>query len=70
MCVKIIKANIAVTIALGLLFVDSIRSVTGTGVILASVAVEFVHPAKSYGFIFEVYSPFFFLKKKKSNDVI
>ncbi|KAI8882877.1 hypothetical protein K501DRAFT_220372 [Backusella circina FSU 941] len=53
MCVKIIKANIAVTIALGLLFVDSIRELTGTGIILASVAVEFVHPAKSYGFIAE-----------------
>lgn len=52
-CVKILKANIAVTIALALLLIDPIRNVSSTGGILASVAVEFVHPAKSYGFLAE-----------------
>jgi hypothetical protein len=51
--VKIIKANIAVTIALSLLLIDPIRKYSSTGGILASVAVEFVHPAKSYGFLAE-----------------
>lgn len=52
-CVKILKANIAVTIALSFLLIDSIHDVAGTGAILASVAVEFVHPSKSYGFLAE-----------------
>lgn len=52
-CVKILKANIAVTIALALLLIDPVRNVSSTGGILASVAVEFVHPAKSYGFLAE-----------------
>lgn len=52
-CVKILKSNIAVTIALGLLLLDPIRKYSSTGGILASVAVEFVHPSKSYGFLAE-----------------
>lgn len=52
-CVKILKANIAVTIALALLLIDPVRNISSTGGILASVAVEFVHPAKSYGFLAE-----------------
>ncbi|KAI7904812.1 uncharacterized protein BX663DRAFT_503657 [Cokeromyces recurvatus] len=52
-CVKVLKANIAVTIALGLLLINSIRNLTTVGGILASVAVEFVHPTKSYGFLAE-----------------
>ncbi|GAA5810877.1 hypothetical protein MFLAVUS_004305 [Mucor flavus] len=51
--VKIFKANTAVTIALSLLLIDSIREVSSVGAILASVAVEFVYPNKSYGFIAE-----------------
>ncbi|KAI8097873.1 uncharacterized protein B0P05DRAFT_576782 [Gilbertella persicaria] len=51
--IKVIKANIAVTIALGLLLVDPVQELTGIGGILASVAVEFVHPTKSYGFLAE-----------------
>ncbi|KAG2234483.1 hypothetical protein INT48_004862 [Thamnidium elegans] len=51
--VKILKANIAVTIALSLLLIDPIREVSSVGAILASVAVEFVYPNKSYGFIAE-----------------
>jgi hypothetical protein len=52
-CVKILKSNIAVTIALGLLLVDPIRDLVGVGGILACIAVEFVHPTKSYGFLAE-----------------
>lgn len=52
-CVKILKANIAVTIALSFLLIEPIHQVAGTGAILASVAVEFVHPSKSYGFLAE-----------------
>ncbi|KAI9486133.1 MAG: hypothetical protein EXX96DRAFT_31773 [Benjaminiella poitrasii] len=52
-CVKMLKANIAVTIALGLLLIDPIRQAASVGGILASVAVEFVHPTKSYGFLAE-----------------
>lgn len=52
-CVKILKANIAVTIALSFLLIEPIRNIAGTSAILASVAVEFVHPAKSYGFLAE-----------------
>ena len=52
-CVKILKANIAVTVALSFLLIDPIHNVAGTGAILASVAVEFVHPSKSYGFLAE-----------------
>ncbi|KAI9268401.1 hypothetical protein EDC94DRAFT_503931, partial [Helicostylum pulchrum] len=44
---------IAVTIALSLLLIDPIREVSSVGAILASVAVEFVYPNKSYGFIAE-----------------
>jgi hypothetical protein len=53
LCVKILKANIAVTIALSLLLITPIRDLTSTGGILASIAVEFVHPSKSYGFLAE-----------------
>lgn len=52
-CLKILKANIALTIAFGLFLVDSIRRLTGASGILAAVAVEFVHPSKSYGFLAE-----------------
>ncbi|KAI8967353.1 hypothetical protein BDF20DRAFT_829762 [Mycotypha africana] len=52
-CVKILKANAAVTIALGLVLIDPIRTLTQQSGILACVAVEFVHPVKSYGFLFE-----------------
>lgn len=52
-CVKILKANIAVTIALSFILIDPIRNLTSTSAILASVAVEFVYPNKSYGFIAE-----------------
>ncbi|KAG0787887.1 hypothetical protein G6F22_007172 [Rhizopus arrhizus] len=52
-CLKILKANLALTIALGLYFVNPIRQYTGTSGILAAVAVEFVHPSKSYGFLAE-----------------
>lgn len=50
-CVKILKANIAVTIALSFLLIDPIHNVSTVSGILASVAVEFVYPNKSYGFI-------------------
>ncbi|KAG0185504.1 hypothetical protein DFQ28_009219 [Apophysomyces sp. BC1034] len=50
---KILKADIAVTIALGLLMIEPIRTKTQVGIIFASVAVEFVHPSKSYGMIAE-----------------
>lgn len=53
LCVKILKADIAVTIALAFLLIDCIRNVTSTGGILACLAVEFVHPSKSYGFLAE-----------------
>lgn len=52
-CVKILKANIAVTVALSLILIDSIHNLSSTSAILASVAVEFVYPNKSYGFIAE-----------------
>ncbi|KAI9272494.1 hypothetical protein BY458DRAFT_455541 [Sporodiniella umbellata] len=52
-CVKVIKANIALTITLGLFLIHPIREWTGASGILASVAVEFVHPSKSYGFLAE-----------------
>lgn len=52
-CVKILKSNIAVTIALALLLIDPIRDLVGVGGILASIAVEFVHPTKSYGSLAE-----------------
>jgi hypothetical protein len=52
-CVKILKSNIAVTIALGLITIDPIRDLVGAGGILACIAVEFVHPTKSYGFLAE-----------------
>ncbi|OBZ83245.1 Uncharacterized protein C57A7.05 [Choanephora cucurbitarum] len=51
--VKVIKANIAVTIALGLLLVNPVGHKSGISGILASVAVEFVHPTKSYGLLAE-----------------
>lgn len=51
--VKIIKANIAVTIALSLLMIEPIRELSSVSAILGSVAVEFVYPNKSYGFIGE-----------------
>lgn len=43
----------ALTIAFGLFLVDPIRRLTGASGILAAVAVEFVHPSKSYGFLAE-----------------
>lgn len=52
-CVKIVKANIALTIAFGLFLINPIRQLTGASGILAAVAVEFVHPSKSYGFLAE-----------------
>ncbi|KAF7721549.1 GDP-mannose transporter into the lumen of the Golgi [Apophysomyces ossiformis] len=50
---KILKADIAVTVALGLLMIEPIREKTQVGIVFASVAVEFVHPSKSYGMIAE-----------------
>ncbi|ORE04238.1 hypothetical protein BCV72DRAFT_251377 [Rhizopus microsporus var. microsporus] len=52
-CVKIVKANIALTIAFGLFLINPVRQLTGASGILAAVAVEFVHPSKSYGFLAE-----------------
>ncbi|KAI8339322.1 hypothetical protein BD560DRAFT_412681 [Blakeslea trispora] len=51
--VNVIKANVAVTIALGLLLVNPVEHRSGISGILASVAVEFVHPTKSYGLLAE-----------------
>ncbi|KAI8990316.1 hypothetical protein BDB01DRAFT_859003 [Pilobolus umbonatus] len=52
-CLKILKANFAVTILLGLFFFEPVAQYTKTAGILGCVAVEFVQPAKSYGFIAE-----------------
>ncbi|KAI9028195.1 hypothetical protein CLU79DRAFT_697224 [Phycomyces nitens] len=50
---KVLKADIAVTIALGMLMAKPIQKYADLGFVLASYAVEFVHPAKSYGSISE-----------------
>lgn len=53
---RILKADLAVTILFALLFVEPIRERAEYGIILAQVAAEFIHPAKSYGALGEVYS--------------
>ncbi|CAO3646292.1 unnamed protein product [Cunninghamella echinulata] len=50
---KILTANLAVIITLGLLFYAPIRERTNLGGVLAAIAVEFIHPLKSLGFIAE-----------------
>ena len=53
---RILKADLAVTILFALLLVEPIRERAEYGIILAQVAAEFIHPAKSYGALGEVYS--------------
>ncbi|KAI9320499.1 hypothetical protein BX666DRAFT_2024151 [Dichotomocladium elegans] len=50
---RILKADLAVTIVFSLLLVDPIRKQTEVSIVLAQVAVEFIHPAKSYGAVCE-----------------
>ncbi|KAI9488752.1 hypothetical protein BDB00DRAFT_29073 [Zychaea mexicana] len=50
---RILKADLAVTLIFALLFVEPVRQYTEYGLILAQVAVEFIHPAKSYGSVGE-----------------
>ncbi|KAI8059103.1 hypothetical protein BC940DRAFT_314415 [Gongronella butleri] len=49
----IIKADLAVVIVFGLIVYDPIRERTSTAGILGCIAVEFIHPCKSLGFIAE-----------------
>lgn len=51
---RIIKADLAATIAFALLMIEPIRRLTDYGIILAQIAVHFIHPAKSYGSLVEV----------------
>lgn len=51
---RILKADLAVTILFALLLVEPIRERAEYGIILAQVAAEFIHPAKSYGALGEV----------------
>lgn len=51
---RILKADLAATIAFALLMIEPIRRLTDYGIILAQVAVHFIHPAKSYGQLVEV----------------
>ncbi|KAI9275510.1 hypothetical protein BDA99DRAFT_495652 [Phascolomyces articulosus] len=50
---RILKADLALAIMFGLLFVEPLRKYTDFGLILGQVAVEFIHPTKSYGSVGE-----------------
>lgn len=51
---RILKADLAVTVAFALLLIEPIRQQVDYGIVLAQIATEFVHPAKSYGSLGEV----------------
>jgi hypothetical protein len=51
---KILKADLAVIIALGLMFYPPIMEIASVSTALAPVAVEFILPSRSLGFIAEV----------------
>ncbi|CAO3591691.1 unnamed protein product [Absidia cylindrospora] len=50
---KILKANLALTIALGLMFYRPLMEIASVSTALAPVAVEFILPSRSLGFIAE-----------------
>lgn len=54
MLTRILKSDICVTTAFILILTDWGWRDIGTGLVLASIAIEFIHPAGSYGRIWEV----------------